>query len=132
MVADTVETERVVAHCDPDQMPSTYLMWPKEDRCILRRDEVAERTKGGLWIPDVARDRQQEVVTFGTIVATGPDVRDVKVGDYVVFGQYAGANVKIMEGNEVMSFVVLREGDIYITLEGRDAGKASSVQGSQT
>ena len=87
---------------------------PLHDRVVIRRTEEERKTAGGIVIPDNAT---ADKPTFGTVLAVGPgktldngDVRtlSVKVGDTVVFGKYAGSEVK-MHGEDV---IVMREDDI--------------------
>lgn len=86
---------------------------PLHDRAVVRRMEEERTTAGGIVIPDTAAEKpaRGEVVAVGTgkILENG-DVRpmDVKVGDKVLFGKYAGTEVKI-DGEE---YVVMREDDI--------------------
>ncbi len=86
---------------------------PLHDRVIAQRIEQTETTKGGIIIPDSAKEKPQE----GKIIAVGPGKRDdqgnlhaldVKEGDKVLFGKYSGTEVKL-EGEE---FVILREDEI--------------------
>ena len=86
---------------------------PLHDRVIVRRVEEEKKTKGGIVIPDTASEKPIR----GEVIAIGPgkildngDVRalDVKKGDIVLFGKYAGTEVKI-DGEEL---VVMREEDI--------------------
>ena len=86
---------------------------PLHDRVIVQRIEQTETTKGGIIIPDSAKEKPQE----GKVYAVGPGKRDdqgkthaldVKKGDKVLFGKYSGTEVKI-EGEE---YVILREDDI--------------------
>ncbi len=86
---------------------------PLHDRVIVRRVEEEKKTKGGIVIPDTASEKPVR----GEVLAVGPgkildngDVRavDVKVGDVVLFGKYAGTEVKL-DGEEL---VVMREEDI--------------------
>ncbi|ADK83869.1 Chaperonin Cpn10 [Desulfarculus baarsii DSM 2075] len=86
---------------------------PLQDRVIVKRLEEVEKTAGGLIIPDAAKEKPQQ----GRILAVGPGkVLDngtkleltVKAGDVVLFGKYAGTEVKI-DGDEVL---IMREDDI--------------------
>lgn len=86
---------------------------PLQDRVIVKRLEEEEKTAGGLIIPDAAKEKPQQ----GKILAVGPGKvlengtkleLTVKVGDLVLFGKYAGTEVKI-EGDEVL---IMREDDI--------------------
>ena len=86
---------------------------PLHDRVVVRRIEQEEKTKGGIIIPDTAKEKPQE----GEILAVGPGVRDeqgrvhaldVKVGDRVLFGKWSGTEIKL-DGTE---FLVMKESDI--------------------
>jgi chaperonin GroES len=86
---------------------------PLQDRVAVRRVEEEAKTKGGIIIPDTAKEKPQE----GEIVAVGSGVRsedgkihplDVKVGDRVLFGKWSGTEVKI-DGEELM---IMKESDI--------------------
>jgi chaperonin GroES len=92
---------------------------PLQDRLIVKRTEEEEKTKGGIIIPDSAKEKPLE----GKVIAAGNGkiledgkVRplDVKVGDRVLFGKYAGTEIKI-EGEE---HLMLREEDILGVIEG--------------
>ena len=91
---------------------------PLHDRVIVKRTEEQQKTKGGLFIPDTAKEKPIE----GTVLAAGAGkiledgtVRklDVKKGDRVLFGKYSGTEVKI-EGEE---HLILREEDILGVIE---------------
>ena len=86
---------------------------PLQDRIILKRVKEEEKSKGGIIIPDTAKEKPQE----GEVVAVGPGGRDeagklipidVKVGDRVLFGKWSGTEVKI-DGEERL---IVREDDI--------------------
>jgi chaperonin GroES len=86
---------------------------PLHDRVVVRRVESEEKTKGGIIIPDTAKEKPQE----GEVVAVGPGARnergeivalDVKVGDRVLFGKWSGTEIKI-DGEE---FLIMKESDI--------------------
>lgn len=91
---------------------------PLHDRVIIRRMEEERTTAGGIVIPDSATEKpiQGEVIAVGNgkILENG-EVRalDVKVGDKVLFGKYAGTEIKI-EGKE---FLMMREDDILGVVE---------------
>jgi chaperonin GroES len=91
---------------------------PLHDRVIVRRLEEEEKTKGGIIIPDTAKEKPLEgkvmAVGKGKILENG-EVRplDVKEGDRILFGKYAGTEVKI-EGDE---HLILREEDILGVIE---------------
>ena len=91
---------------------------PLQDRVIVQRVKEEEKTKGGLFIPDTAKEKPIE----GTVVAVGNGKvsedgtlrkLDVKEGDRVLFGKYSGTEVKI-EGEE---HLILREDDILGVIE---------------
>ena len=86
---------------------------PLHDRVAVRRLESEEKTKGGIIIPDTAKEKPQE----GVIVAVGPGGRDetgeltpldVKAGDKVLFGKWSGTEVKI-DGQDLL---IMKESDI--------------------
>ena len=86
---------------------------PLADRVIVKPIEKEEVTKGGIVLPDTAREKPQE----GKVLAVGPGrlsedgkriAMDVKVGDVVVYAKYGGTEIKV-DGEEL---VILREGDI--------------------
>jgi chaperonin GroES len=86
---------------------------PLHDRVVVKRIEAEEKTKGGIIIPDTAKEKPQE----GEIVAIGPGGRDengklitmdVKAGDRVLFGKWSGTEVKI-DGDELL---IMKESDI--------------------
>jgi len=85
---------------------------PLADRVVIRALEESEQMRGGLYIPDTAKEKPQQ----GEIVAVGPgrfekDKRvpmEVKVGDKVLYGKYSGTEVTI-EGDQ---YLILRESDI--------------------
>ena len=86
---------------------------PLHDRLVVRRIDAEEKTKGGIIIPDTAKEKPQE----GEIVAVGPGGRDengklitmgVKAGDRVLFGKWSGTEVKI-DGDELL---IMKESDI--------------------
>jgi len=91
---------------------------PLHDRVLVRRVEEEEKTKGGIIIPDTAKEKPQE----GEVIAVGPGARaedgsitplDVKVGDRVLFSKYGGTDVKI-DGEDL---TILRESDILGIVE---------------
>jgi chaperonin GroES len=92
---------------------------PLGDRILVKRIQEEEKTKGGIIIPDTAKEKPQE----GRVVAVGKGkvtedgkllVPDVKAGDRILFGKYAGSEIKL-EGEE---HLILREDDILGVLEG--------------
>jgi chaperonin GroES len=90
---------------------------PLHDRLLARRIEQKEMAKGGIIIPDTAREKPQEgevlAVGNGRILEDGKTIAlDVKVGDKILFGKYTGTEVKI-EGQEVL---ILREDEVLAIL----------------
>ncbi len=86
---------------------------PLHDRVLLRRLDGEATTKGGIIIPDTAKEKPQE----GEVIAVGPGIRDdhgtqtpldVKAGDRVLFGKWSGTEVKI-DGEDLL---ILKEADI--------------------
>ena len=86
---------------------------PLHDRVVVRRLESEEKTKGGIIIPDTAKEKPQE----GEVVAVGPGARndkgelvklDVKAGDKILFGKWSGTEVKI-DGQDLL---IMKESDI--------------------
>ncbi|MGB5847281.1 MAG: co-chaperone GroES [Ignavibacteriaceae bacterium] len=87
---------------------------PLGDRIVVKPMEAEEKTKGGIILPDTAKEKPVE----GTIVATGPGRKsddgklielEVKVGDKVLYGKYGGTEVTI-SGEE---YLIMRESDIF-------------------
>jgi chaperonin GroES len=90
---------------------------PLHDRLLARRIEPKEMAKGGIIIPDTAREKPQEgevlAVGNGRILEDGKKVAlDVRVGDKILFGKYTGTEVKI-DGQEVL---ILREDEVLAIL----------------
>ncbi len=91
---------------------------PLHDRLIVKRFEEEERTKGGIIIPDNAKEKPQqgEVIAVGNgkLLEDGNKLPlEVKKGDRVLFGKYSGAEIKI-DGNE---YLMMREEDILGIIE---------------
>ena len=86
---------------------------PLHDRLLVRRMEEQEQVKGGIIIPDTAKEKPQEgevlAVGSGKILENGTKLAmDVKVGDKILFGKYSGTDIKI-DGEEVL---ILREDEV--------------------
>ena len=86
---------------------------PLGDRVLVRRIEEEAKTKGGIIIPDTAKEKPQE----GEIIAVGPGARDedgkrvqldVKAGDRILFGKWSGTEVKI-DGEDL---IIMKESDV--------------------
>jgi chaperonin GroES len=91
---------------------------PLHDRVVVKRVEQEEKTKGGIIIPDTAKEKPQE----GEVIAVGPGGRnedgelvplDVKAGDRVLFGKWSGTEVKI-DGEELL---IMKESDLLGVIE---------------
>ena len=102
---------------------------PLHDRILVRRVEEAETTRGGIIIPDSAKDKPQE----GEVISAGKGkineegkVRplDVKEGDRILFGKYAGTEIKI-DGEE---FIIMREEEVLGILSGARKEAAHSAR----
>lgn len=90
---------------------------PLADRVVIRAFEAGEQTKGGIILPDTAKEKPQE----GEVIAVGPGKRsetgdlitmDLKQGDKVLYGKYSGTEVNV-EGEE---YLIMRESDILAVL----------------
>jgi len=88
---------------------------PLADRLVVRPIEREEKTKGGIYLPDTAKEKPQE----GEVLAVGPGrlsedgkriAMEVKVGDIVIYAKYGGTEIKDEEADEEL--VILRESDI--------------------
>jgi chaperonin GroES len=95
---------------------------PLHDRVLVRRIEAAEKTAGGIIIPDSAQEKPQE----GEVVATGTGTRaedgtitplDVKTGDRILFGKWSGSEVKL-DGEDLL---IMKESDVLGVVEGKKA-----------
>jgi chaperonin GroES len=100
---------------------------PLRDRVLVKRVEVAERTPGGILIPDTAKEKPAE----GDVLAVGPGARDangtihpldIKIGDRIVFGKWSGTEL-LIEGEDRL---ILSEADILGVLDIR-AGAAQAA-----
>jgi chaperonin GroES len=101
---------------------------PLYDRIVVKRlDNDAEKTAGGLFIPDSAKEKPQE----GEVVAVGQGKRgddgklmplDVKAGDRILFGKYSGSDIK-MDGNE---YLIMREDEVLGVIQNTGGKKAKA------
>ena len=91
---------------------------PLSDRIVVRRTEEETKSAGGIVIPDSAAEKPQQ----GEVIAVGPGKKldngtvqtvDLKVGDKVLFGQYAGSTVKL-EGEELL---IMSESEVFGVIE---------------
>jgi len=90
---------------------------PLHDRLVVRRVEEKETAKGGIIIPDTAKEKPQEGEVLaagnGKILENGTKVAlDVKVGDKILFGKYSGTEIRI-DGEDVL---ILREDEVLAVL----------------
>ena len=101
---------------------------PLHDRVVVRRIEGEEKTKGGIIIPDTAKEKPQE----GEVIAVGSGARDesgklipldVKAGDRVLFGKWSGTEVKI-DGEDLL---IMKESDILGVLEGKPSSHRAAA-----
>jgi chaperonin GroES len=101
---------------------------PLHDRVVVRRLESEERTKGGIIIPDTAKEKPSE----GEVIAVGPGARDeagkiqpldVKAGDRILFGKWSGTEVKI-DGED---FLIMKESDIMGVIEKTSSSKKKAA-----
>ncbi len=101
---------------------------PLHDRILIKRIEEKETAKGGIIIPDSAKEKPQE----GEVIAVGNGTKtedgkilplDVKTGDRILFGKYSGTEIKV--DNE--DFLILKEEEVLGVVE----GKAASASGKK-
>ena len=99
---------------------------PLHDRVLVRRVKEEEKTKGGIIIPDTAKEKPQE----GKVIAVGAGARgedgkvtplDVKAGDRILFGKWSGTEVKL-NGEELL---IMKESDIMGILDNPSVAKAA-------
>ena len=91
---------------------------PLQDRILVKRIDEEEKTKGGIIIPDTAKEKPQEAkviaVGNGKVGENGKKIAlDVKAGDKILFGKYSGSEVKIDD----KEYLILREEDVLAILE---------------
>ena len=100
---------------------------PLHDRVVVKRVAEEEKTKGGIIIPDTAKEKPME----GEVVAVGPGARDekgaliapdVKAGDRILFGKWSGTEVKL----DGVEYLIMKESDIMGILEGSAAMKKAA------
>jgi chaperonin GroES len=105
-----------------DEGEETMKFRPLHDRVVVRRIDAEEKTKGGIIIPDTAKEKPQE----GEVIAVGPGARDesgklvpldLKAGDRILFGKWSGTEIKL-EGEELL---IMKESDVMGVVEGRAA-----------
>ena len=107
---------------------SSVKVAPLADRVVIKALEETESMRGGLYIPDTAKEKPVE----GEVLAVGPGARDetgkvvppdVKVGDQVLFGKWSGTDV-IIDGEDRL---ILKETDIFGVIEGKTRAKAKAA-----
>ena len=100
---------------------------PLHDRIVVRRLESEEKTRGGIIIPDTAKEKPQE----GEVVAVDPGARneqgqvvalDVKAGDRILFGKWSGTEIKI-DGED---FLIMKEADVMGVVEAQAQQKQAA------
>jgi len=100
---------------------------PLHDRVVVKRVAEEEKTKGGIIIPDTAKEKPME----GEVVAVGPGARDekgalvapdVKAGDRILFGKWSGTEIKL----DGVEYLIMKESDIMGILEGSAALKKAA------
>ncbi|MFD1329016.1 co-chaperone GroES [Mycoplana ramosa] len=100
---------------------------PLHDRILVRRVESEEKTKGGIIIPDTAKEKPQE----GEVIAVGPGARndagqiqplDVKAGDRILFGKWSGTEIKI-NGEDLL---IMKESDVMGIIEAQAVRKKAA------
>ena len=93
-------------------------MKPIHDRIVVERERVQEKTKGGLYIPDAAKDKPQR----GTVIAVGQGYLHengslrplvVKPGDTILFGKYAGTEIELDD----KPYLMMREDDVLMIID---------------
>jgi chaperonin GroES len=110
-----------------DQEERSMKFRPLHDRVVVKRVAEEEKTKGGIIIPDTAKEKPME----GEVVAVGPGARDengklvaldVKAGDRILFGKWSGTEVKL----DGVEYLIMKESDIMGILEGSVAAKKAA------
>jgi chaperonin GroES len=100
---------------------------PLHDRVVVRRIEEDTKTKGGIIIPDTAKEKPMQ----GEVIAVGPGSRDeqgklvpldVKAGDTILFGKWSGTEVKI----DGVEYLIMKESDIIGVIESKAAKRAAA------
>ena len=100
---------------------------PLHDRVVVKRIDAEEKSKGGIIIPDTAKEKPQE----GEVIAVGPGSRDesgklmpldVKAGDAVLFGKWSGTEIKL----DGVEYLIMKESDIMGIVEGSAALKKAA------
>jgi len=83
---------------------------PLKDRVVIKYSaDSLEKTAGGIYVPDVAKEKPQQ----GTVEAVGSDVKEVKAGNKVLFDQYSGSRVKIDD----IEYLIVKEEELLGIIE---------------
>ena len=102
---------------------------PLHDRVVVKRVDAEEKTKGGIIIPDTAKEKPQE----GEVIAAGPGARDesgklipldLKAGDRILFGKWSGTEIKI-DGEDVL---IMKESDVMGVVEAQAASRPAPAR----
>jgi chaperonin GroES len=102
---------------------------PLHDRVVVKRVDAEEKTKGGIIIPDTAKEKPQE----GEVIAAGPGARDetgklipldLKAGDRILFGKWSGTEIKI--GGE--DLLIMKESDVMGVVEAQAASRPAPAR----
>lgn len=92
-----------------------YKIKPRKNQVLLKQDEEAKKeTESGLFIPSTVEEEQKAI---GTVVAVGPDIKDIKKGDRVIYGAYAGETLSLTEDGKEEKYKLLFEEDVLAFLE---------------
>src|ERR1700722_8167156 len=101
---------------------------PLHDRVVIRRVEEEAKTKGGIIIPDTAKEKPME----GEVIAVGPGARgedgkihplDIKAGDRVLFGKWSGTEIKL-DGEDL---IIMKESDLLGIMTGNAGAKRKAA-----
>jgi len=82
---------------------------PLADYVVTQAEEAASKTSSGLYLPEAAKEKPKT----STVVAVGKDVKNVKVGDHIIFGGYTNETVKI----DGVEYQLVKEENIYATVK---------------
>ncbi|MGD8352202.1 MAG: co-chaperone GroES [Nitrospirota bacterium] len=82
---------------------------PLKDRVVVSYSEEVEKTAGGIYVPETAKEKPQQ----GKVEAVGPEVKELKVGDTVLFPKYQGDKVKVDDSEQL----VIKEEEILAKVE---------------
>ena len=102
---------------------------PLHDRVVVKRVDAEEKTKGGIIIPDTAKEKPQE----GEVIAAGPGARDesgklipldLKAGDRILFGKWSGTEIKI-DGEDLL---IMKESDVMGVVEAQATSRPTPAR----